>query len=347
MKHVSYISKKKLGDMMANIREIAKRAGIGIATMSRYFNDSGYVSEESREKIRKAVEELDYTPNALARAIFKKNTKIIGLMIPNITNPFFNQMVSEMEKLFRKQNYTIILCNTDDDKEKEQFHIETLRSYRVAGIVAMRTMTPESYRNIDIPVIAFENQISPEHITVASDNYKGGMAAFKHLYDGGCRKILHIQGPEVFIATTERLRGFIEASKKKKDALVDVVKLETDFHIKSLEPAIENIKNITDYDGIFVFNDISAAVVMKHLHDLGVRIPKQTQIIGFDNSFLGELLLPSLTTIDQPIKQLGKITTDLMIRLINGEEIDQKEYYLKTTVIKRSSTLGKIATSKE
>lgn len=140
-------------------------------------------------------------------------------MIPNITNPFFNQMVSEMEKLFRKQNYTIILCNTDDDKEKEQFHIETLRSYRVAGIVAMRTMTPESYRNIDIPVIAFENQISPEHITVASDNFKGGMAAFKHLYDGGCRKILHIQGQR-FYCNYRKIKGFIEASKKKKDTLV-------------------------------------------------------------------------------------------------------------------------------
>lgn len=323
---------------MANIREIAKKAGIGIATVSRYFNNSGYVSEESRKKIKKAVEELDYTPNALARAIFTKDSKIIGLLIPNITNPFFNQMVAEMEKLFMKQGYSIILCNTDDDPEREKFHLEVLKSYRVAGIIAIRTMTPESYSNIEIPVVAFENKISDSGITVSSDNYKGGILAFKHLYNGGCRKILHIQGPEKFIATTDRLNGFLDAASKKNDALVDVVKLDSDFHIQLLEPVIANIKNIQEYDGIFVFNDISAAVVMKHLIDLDVSIPEDIQIVAFDNSFIGELLQPTLTSISQPMKELSKLTAQLLIKQIKGEEILQKEYFLKTRLIKRNTT---------
>ncbi len=325
---------------MANIREIAKRAGIGIATVSRYFNNSGYVSEESRRKIKKVVDELDYTPNALARAIFTKDTKIIGLLIPNITNPFFNQMVAELETIFIEQGYTIIFFNTNDDPEKERVHLATLKSYRVAGIVAMRTMIPKEYVNIDIPVVAFENKISEDGITISSDNYKGGELAFEHLYDGGCRKILHIQGPETFVATTDRLNGFLDAASKRKDARVDVVKLDTDFHIKLLKTIIANIKNIKDYDGIFIFNDISAAVVMKYLFDLHILIPLDIQIVAFDNSFIGELLQPTLTTISQPMAELSHLTAELLIKQIKGEKIKQREYFLETKLIKRNTTIG-------
>jgi len=176
--------------LMANMREIAKKAGIGIATVSRYLNGTGYVSEEAGEKIQKVIDELNYTPNALARAVFTKNSKIIGLMVPNISNPFFTQMASVIEEYAQQRGYRIFLCNTDDNKDKEKNYLEVLQSHRVAGIIASRSQCKDEYVNIDIPVVAFENHILDNIITISSDNYNGGKMAFDHLYEKGCRKIL-------------------------------------------------------------------------------------------------------------------------------------------------------------
>ncbi|WP_353095996.1 LacI family DNA-binding transcriptional regulator [Tissierella praeacuta] len=323
---------------MPNIREIAKRAGVGIATVSRYINNTGYVSEEVKLKIQKEIDDSGYTPNALARAIFTKNSKTLGLMIPNITNPFFNQMATVIEEHANRYGYTLFLCNTEDNKEKEMEYLDILKSHRVAGIIASRTMCKDEYLNIQIPVVSFENRISPEIPTISSNNYSGGKMAFRHLYDRGCRKILHIKGPKVFDATEMRCKGFVDAAKKEK-VEVDVIGFESDFHVKMLDKDLNNIKDIEKYDGIFVFNDIAAAIVMKYLKERDIRIPEDIQIIGFDNSFICELLQPSLTTIQQPIEELGFLVVEFLINLINDEDVIIKNHLLETKLIQRESTL--------
>ncbi|MBF8984253.1 LacI family DNA-binding transcriptional regulator [Lutibacter sp. B2] len=324
---------------MANIRDIAKEAGVGIATVSRYLNDTGYVSDEVKVKIQKVIEELNYKPNALARAIFTKNSKTIGLMVPNISNPFFNQMASVIEEYANEMGYNIFLCNTDDNPEKESKYLDVLQSHRVAGIIVARSKCKEAYSNIDIPVISFESHISDKIITVSSDNYNGGKIAFDHLYQCGCRKMIHIKGPTCFEATEDRSRGFLDAAKDK-NLKIDLIEFETDFQVKMLEENIESLNKIGECDGIFVFNDIAAATVIKFLRKKGVRIPEEVQIMGFDNSFICELLHPSLTTINQPIQALGKYTIELLIKLINDEDIEIEDYLMETKLIKRETTLS-------
>ena len=324
---------------MPNIRDIAKRAGVGIATVSRYLNGTGYVSDEVKLKIQKEIDESGYTPNALARAIFTKNSKTIGLMIPNITNPFFNQMATAIEEYSNKMGYTIFLCNMEDNKEKEIKYLDVLKSHRVAGIIASRSQCNVEYLNLQIPVVSFENHISPQIITISSDNYNGGRKAFNHLYEKGCRNILHIKGPVLFEATEERCKGFVDAATEK-NIEVDIVEFESDFKVRMLERDLNNIKDIDTYEGIFVFNDIAAAIVMKHLNKKGIKIPEQIQIIGYDNSFIGELLQPSLTTIDQSVSELGKLAVELLIRLINGEEVPIEDILLETKLIQRDTTLN-------
>ncbi len=339
MEHVScvYYTKDEVRTM-SNIREIAKRAGVGIATVSRYINNTGYVSEEVKLKIQKEIDELGYTPNALARAIFTKNSMTLGLMIPNITNPFFNQMATIIEEHANRYGYTLFLCNTEDSRKKEIEYLEILKSHRVAGIIASRTMCKEEYVNINIPVVSFENHISSDIPTISSNNYNGGRMAFGHLYDGGCRNMLHIKGPRTFEATEMRCKGFVDAAKEKKLS-VDVVEFESDFQVKMLEGNLNDIKNIEHYDGIFVFNDIAAAIVMKYLKERDIRIPQDIQIIGFDNSFICELLHPSLTTVQQPIEEIGILVVESIIDLINNEELIIKDYLVETRLIKRDSTL--------
>ena len=323
---------------MSNIRMIAKTAGVSIATVSRYLNGTEHVSDEVKLKIQKVIEEVNYKPNALARAVFTKNSKTIGLMVPNISNPFFNQMSSVIEDNANNNGYNILLCNTDDNIEKEKKYLDVLQSHRVAGIVVARSQCKEEYNNIDIPIISFENHISDEIITVSSDNYSGGKIAFEHLYESGCRRILHIKGPLSFEATEERYKGFLDAAKEKK-LKIDFIEFESDFQVEMLKENIEKLNTINKYDGIFVFNDIAAATVMKFLKMKNTKIPKDIQVIGFDNSFICELLHPSLTTINQPIQELGKATIEILIKLINDEKVPVKDYLMEVKLINRGTTI--------
>lgn len=323
---------------MSNIRTIAKIAGVSIATVSRYLNGTEHVSDEVKLKIQKVIEEVNYKPNALARAVFTKNSKTIGLMVPNISNPFFNQMSSVIEENANNNGYNILLCNTDDNVEKEKKYLDVLQSHRVAGIVVARSQCKEEYKNINIPIISFENHISDEIITVSSDNYSGGKIAFEHLYQSGCRRILHIKGPKSFEATEERCRGFFDAAEEK-NLEIDFIEFESDFQVEMLKENIEKLNTINKYDGIFVFNDIAAATIMKFLKMKNTKIPKDIQVIGFDNSFICELLHPSLTTINQPIQELGKATIEILIRLINDEKVPIKDYLMEVKLIKRGTTI--------
>lgn len=326
---------------MPNMREIAKLAGVSIATVSRYINNNGYVSDEAREKIQKIIDEENYKPNELARSIFRKSSKTIGLMVPNISNPFFNQMALIIEKYANDNGYSVFLCNTEDNPNKEKNYIEILQSHRVAGIIIVRSQCKEEYIGLDIPVLAFENHICENIITVFTDNYGGGRIAFKHLYECGCKKILHVKGPEAFEATEDRCKGFLDAAKEK-EFKIDTFEFKTDFQVKMLKGYMKDINKITKYDGIFVFNDIAAAVVMKFLIDKGIDIPKDIQVIGFDNSFISEVLQPALTTIDQPVKEIGKLIIELLIRLIQGEYVEIKDYVFEPHLIKRQTTTNKM-----
>lgn len=326
-----------IGDGMPNMRKIAELAGVSIATVSRYINNNGYVSDEVREKIQKIIDEENYRPNELARSIFRKSSKTIGLMVPNISNPFFNQMALIIEKYANDKGYSVFLCNTEDNSDKEKKYIDILQSHRVAGIIIARSQCKEEYASLDVPIIAFENHISENIITVSTDNYEGGRIAFEHLYQSGCRNILHVKGPSAFEATQARCKGFFDAAKDV-GLNIDTFEFETDFQVKMLEGNMGDINKISTYDGIFVFNDIAAAVIMKFLATNHRNIPKDVQIIGFDNSFISKVLQPSLTTINQPVQEIGKMMIKLLIKLIENKRVEVKDYIFKPELIKRETT---------
>jgi LacI family transcriptional regulator len=322
---------------MANMREIAEEAGVGISTVSRYINNTGYVSEVSRAKIERVIKKSNYKPNELARAIFTRNSKIIGLLVPNISNPYFNEMALIIEEYASKHGFSIFLCNTNDDLEKERNYINVLQGHRVAGIITVRSQCKEEYTVYDIPVVSFESHISEEIVTVATDNYLGGRIAFKHLYECGCRELVHVSGPGFSDAISERSRGFVESAREKK-ITVDKIQFETDFQRKMLEANIKTLEDIEKYDGIFVFNDIAAATVIRYFQQKEIQIPQEVQVVGFDNSYIGEFLYPSLTTIEQSVQKVGKTMVKALVKIIKGEDMDQKKILIKPKLIKRETT---------
>ncbi|PAE20326.1 LacI family transcriptional regulator [Bacillus sp. 7504-2] len=322
---------------MTNMRRIAKEAGVGIATVSRYINNTGYVSDELKKKIEEAIERTNYRPNELARAIFNRNSKIIGLIVPNISNPYFNELALIIEEVVSEAGYSIFLCNTNDELEKERHYINVLQGHRVAGIITVRSRCKEEYTFLGVPVVSFESVISNEIVTVATDNVKGGKLAFNHLYECGCRKIVHVSGPNYSSAITDRCSGFLKEAEKKQ-ITIDLLQFDTDFQRKMLESNIRALEDIEKYDGIFVFNDIAAATVIRYCQFKKVKIPEEVQVIGYDNSYIGEFLYPSLTTIEQSVQEVGITLADVVIRLIRGEEIKERRISIEPKLIKRETT---------
>lgn len=323
--------------MSSNIREIAKEAGVGISTVSRFLNHSGYVSDKSRLKIERVIEKLNYKPNELARAIFTRNSKIIGLLVPNISNPYFNELALIIEDYASSLGYSIFLCNTNDDPKKEQNYIDVLRGHRVAGLITVRSQCQEEYQTDDFPIVSFESHISDSIVTVETDNFLGGTLAFKHLFECGCRELVHVTGPGFSEAINKRSQGFVE-SAKEKNLHVDIIQFETDFQRKMLEANINALESIEKYDGVFVFNDIAAATVIRYFKRKNIQIPQQVQVIGFDNSYIGEFLHPALTTIEQSVQEVGKTMVEVLIKLIKGEKLEKKDFLIEPKLFKREST---------
>lgn len=322
---------------MATMKDISRITGLSTGTISRYINKTGYVSKESAEKIQKAIDELNYIPNEHARVLYSKSTKVIGLIVPSLVNPFFAQMATILEKYLYNYGYSIILYNTNDEISEEINAVKMLRGFRVDGIIIGRSQNKDLIKKIDMPVVSFETEIGDSVVNVTADNYLGGCQALETLYNRGCRKVLHIKGPEFFEATELRYKGFIDTSKEK-GVDVDIITLENDFHTEfNIEKALDHIC-LKEYDGVFVFNDIGAASAMSYIIKKGFKVPEDIQVLGFDNSYLCELLNPKLSTIEQPVDKIAKECVETLVKMIKKEPLNNSTIRIKTNVILRGST---------
>lgn len=322
---------------MASIRDISKKTGLSISTISRYLNSSGYVSKESAEQIRQVVAELDYIPNRNAQAIFNKRSGSIGLVIPSLVNPFFAEMATIIGNMIQDDGFGCVLCFTEDNLEKEEAALDLLNGYRVDGIIVARGRNVEKIQKLSIPVVSFETLISDEIITVSADNYQGGRIAFEHLYQAGCKKILHIKGPNRFVATEDRCRGFLDAAQDQ-NVQVEIFPLSTDYLLgEDFDAELSNI-NFSEVDGLFVFNDINCIYVINYLKKQGFSIPGDIQVIGFDNSYLSSINLPRLTTIEQSPKEIAITTYTSLKDLMDGTGRSTENRLVPVKLIKGETT---------
>lgn len=325
---------------MATMKDISKITGLSSGTISRYINNNGYVSKESAKKIQSAIDELNYIPNEHARVLYSKSTKVIGLIVPSLVNPFFAQMATVLESILNKNGYSIILYNTNDDMDEEINALKMLQGFRVDGIITGRSQNKELLKKLNIPVVSFESEIGDNVVNITANNFLGGEIAFKTLYERGCRNLLHIRGPKIFEATEKRYEGFISQAKNHSDASVDVISISEDYSTDfNIDKILDNI-NLKKYDGIFVFNDIAAASTMSYILKKGFKVPEDIQILGFDNSYIAELLNPKLSSVEQPVKEIAKECVKVLLKLINKEEVKEKTIRIKTNVVLRESTIN-------
>lgn len=333
------ISENGVG-ILASIKDVSKHAGVSVATVSRVLNNKGYVSEETRKKVEQAIETLDYKPNEVARSLFKKQSKTIGLMVPTIMNPFFPELARAVEDVASTLGYNIILCNTDDNPKKEQHYLDVLLQKYVDGIiVSSNNFKAEQIEKLSIPVVCVDREISKNIPTVIVDNTKGAQIATQFLLDQGRKRIGHIKGPSHILNAAERYEGYLKvvgAADWFESSYV------VDGHY-IMESAIEGTKKLLhlhpEIDGIFAANDTMAIGAIKAINQLGYHIPKDIAVIGFDGISLGKATIPELTTIAQPIYQLGEKAATMLVQLIEGQStIDRVYHVLGLQLVERQST---------
>jgi LacI family transcriptional regulator len=325
------------------IKEVAQAAGLSPTTVSRYLNRDIVLPTASAARIDEAVRLLDYRPNRLARNLSLGKSHIIGLIIPEISNPFFANLASAVEDVAFAAGYGVLVCNTHNDVEREFSYLRLLSSRQLDGIVFLTCQAdnPEllSILSQNHPVVLVDEDIegvlAPR---VFSENRTGACLATRYLLEHGHRRIGFIGGPENLLSSRERFAGFTTALSDQgtpaQARLVRFGRYTTDF---GREVATEFLRSRNPPTAIFATSDYVALGVLHAATDLGVPVPRKLSLVGFDDMPFAAFLSPPLTTVRQPIRELGKSGTDMLFQLINGELSNAPTLRLPVQLIERGS----------
>ncbi|WP_174734576.1 substrate-binding domain-containing protein [Mesobacillus harenae] len=330
-------NKKKI-----TIRDIAKESGVSVATVSRYINKVSYTSLETEKKIQGVLDKFDFTPNAVARGLAKQKTNTIAFVTPDIRNPFFPELVKSVESVSKNRGYSLLLISTNEHDLKRKDFWNNLKSRYIEGLILAESETSEEVTNhlkgLDIPFVRIDRAVHlDESNSVSVNNFEGARLAVNHLIEVGCKKIVHISGPKSFFPAQGRIKGYLNVMEDKG---WEEIIYEGDFTLESGRKQTEKLlKEQPDVDGIFYANDLMAIGALKAFKNLGVNVPKDIAIIGFDGIQLTEIVSPEISTISQPINKIGEIATNSLIyKIENPNQSMNQNVLLDVKLIKREST---------
>lgn len=329
------------------IYDVAKKAGVSIATVSRVLNNSIHVSEKTKQKVKTAIEELNYTPNILASALTKKSTLTIGLLIPDISNPFFSELSRGVEDACNDFGFNTVICNTDYSLQKEAAYINLLRQKSVDGFVI--TTAHYNDKNViqlikdRIPMVLLDRNIERSDAydidLVLSDNIGGGYLATKHLIQLGHKNIACFLGPPEIEVNVEREKGYIKAMKEAKLTINPSLVAYGDFKLEfGYKKTIELLNRHIIPTAFFAANDLIAVGIIRALKSVGLSVPSDISVVGFDDTIFAEIIDPPLTSVNQPIREMGYHATKLLIKKLRGERSTSKKIIFDTELIIREST---------
>lgn len=315
--------------MVAKLTDVAALAGVSPTTVSRVINQKGYLSQKTIEKVRAAMKELGYKPNNLARSLQGKSAKLIGLIFPNISNIFYAELIEHLEIELFKQGYKVIICNSQNDPEKEREYLEMLAANQVDGIISSsHNLGIDDYERVEAPIVAFDRNLAPHIPIISSDNFEGGKLAAATLQKHGCQKIIMITGNDNSDSPTGlRQLGF---SYQLKEA--PVIKVPNNLSNLRREMEIKSTLSKFQPDGVFVSDDLTAILTMKIAGQLGLRVPQDLKIIGYDGTTFIADFYPQLATIRQPLQDMAQLTVDVLLKKIAGEKTS-KDYILPISLI--------------
>lgn len=329
---------------MGSIREVAKLAKVSPATVSRVMNGTANVAPEKRERVLKAIAQTSFVPNELARSLYKKSSKTIGLIIPSIRNPFFTQFASVVDDVAKENGYRLFLCNVGDNLEEERAALQKMVASSVDGVIVAST-NAEIQTNLEscsLPVIVVDSVFDTKKVNayIYCDYYEGGRLATKHLFeDCGCRNIVCIRGPQHIYTAKARYEGYRDYCLEH-GICEQTVDCDYDF-IRGLEMTRELLETYPDVDGILACDDIVAISTYKVLYKKQIQVPEQVQLVGFDDIAMSTLITPEMTTIQQPIEAMARAAAEYLLERKVPEK-EGKQFVFPISLAVRETTKMKL-----
>ncbi len=334
----------------ANIKDVADLAGVSISTVSHVRRGTKFVSEALRHRVSAAIEQLKYEVNPVASGLKSKATRVLGVVIPNISSIFFPEVLKGIQDYALRVGYRLTFYNTGFDPDLEVDVIRRLVGSWVDGIILDSAAPFGNHNYLDflaelggrkkrIPVVSLEREVPGGRVrSVRIDNYEGACMAMRHLLECGCRQIAHIAGPRVSCVADSRRRGYRDELKRASLPYDPQRVVQGDFSPRDGFRAMRKLLDRgLEIDGMLVANDQMAIGAMRAIRDEGLEIPSDIKLVGFDNVFVSSLIQPSLTTIAVPRYQMGFEAARLLVQSIEDPE-GAKDILLPIELVVRNST---------
>jgi len=328
---------------LSTIRDVARRAGVSIATVSRVINQSPHrVNDETRLRILKAVKELDYRPNALAQGLIMKRSMTIGIIIPDISNPYYAEIVRGIQDVAEESGYAAVLHNTDRKKDRIIKSIQVLREKMADGIIFSGGIlhgyeTLSSLKELAARVVVIGRH-EVDFPAVRVDNIGGATQAIQYLIDLGHERIGFISGPKMSTSSIDRLQGYRNAlaqnGRPYERGLVKQGNLTPESGYEAAAGLLDRKKRPT---AILASNDLMAFGAIHAAKSLGIEVPEDLAVVGFDNIPLSSYFDPPLTTVEIPMPGLGATSMQMLADLLSGRDLDPLKLF-KTKLLVRGST---------
>jgi LacI family transcriptional regulator len=327
------------------IREIAALAGVSIATVSRVVNATGYVSQETRERVEEVIRERGYSANRAARGLSSGRTGLIGVTVPRIHPAYFSLILAGVADALYEHDMRIVLCPTLHEHDREVSLLERLVHGTIDGgllilpeesVAELRTLMTHGFRFV---VVDPRKRIEGPVPTVSAAHSSGADQATRHLIEFGHRRIAAITGPRSWMATAERTRGYLAALAAAGITPDPRLMIESNFDVDGGRAAAATLLDSNEPPtAIFAFNDQLAIGAMQSAFARNLRIPSDLSIVGFDDTAEAELVTPALTTLRQPLAEMGRMGVSLLTRLLDNRQVEALHVELETHLIVRAST---------
>ncbi len=331
---------------MATIKDVAQLAGVSVATVSRVINLPHTVSEKKLKAVENAIQELNYTPNSIGRNLRWQHTKRILVVLNNISNQFYSGVLKGIEERAKQDNYSTLICTTRNNRDAILGHIEMLSSKAADGVIFL---SPELASDeilkvsADYPIVCTCEPVKSEEITcVTIDNVKAGYDATKFLLSKGHRDIV-LAGGDNEISYSSELReiGFKKAMQENAIEITPDTIINDGYGFNSGVRIAEKIlKRSKLPQAVFAISDASAIGIIKTLHENGVRVPEDVSVMGFDNTTISEMYIPSVATVSQPRFEMGSMAMELLINMIEGNKTE-KNNTVEHKIVERQSVINK------
>lgn len=334
------------------IKDIARMAGVSAATVSRVINQNGRYSRETEERVRAVIEREKYIPDVSAKGLRQNRTMVVGVIVPDITNPHFAGLVLSIEMRLFREGYSCMICNTTESGMLEKRHVESLAAQKVAGIILLSGMNdypaissiPVIY--VDRPAAAInaaesaETAAGTEAVIIESDNEEGGYLVTKELISSGCRRIAILKSIAHDRNQSNRYHGYQRALREaglEEDSALCVNLPEVSMQAANAEMR-GLIASGSRFDAVVCTTDTLAAGAVIALREKNIRIPEDCMVTGFDDTPFAAAIGPGITSVHQDVEKMAELSTELLLRVIRGEELQEHHYLIPVSVSKRAST---------